>query len=90
MRIKYAQLVNVFFHNSKTFFAYQEGKKMHLFWWKEKYRDGSPTVHKECQVSNSPLNSPISMVWGLAKLMGGRALSGHRQIWWPDGVRVTL
>ena len=28
------------------------------------------------------------MLCGLAKLMGGRALSGHRQSWWADGVPV--
>ena len=34
--------------------------------------------------------SPIAMLWGLAKLIGGRAPSGHRQIWWADGVPVML
>ena len=33
--------------------------------------------------------SPIDMLWGLAKLIGGRASSGHRQIW-ADGVPVML
>ena len=35
-------------------------------------------------------NSPIAMLWGLAKLIGGRAPSGHRQSWWADGVPVMF
>ena len=34
--------------------------------------------------------SPIAMLWGLAKLIGGRAPSGHRQSWWADGVPVMF
>ena len=30
------------------------------------------------------------MLWGLAKLMGGWAPSGHRQNWWADGVPVMF
>ena len=36
------------------------------------------------------INSPIAMLWGLAKLIGGRAPSGYRQIWWADGVPIML
>ena len=35
-------------------------------------------------------SSPIAMLWGLAKLIGGRAPSGHRQSWWADGVPVMF
>ena len=35
-------------------------------------------------------NSPIAMLWGLPKLIGGRAPSGHRQSWWADGVPVMF
>ena len=34
--------------------------------------------------------SPIAMLWGLAKLIGGRAPLGHRQSWWADGVPVMF
>ena len=34
--------------------------------------------------------SPIAMLWGLAKLIGGQAPSGHRQSWWADGVPVMF
>ena len=34
--------------------------------------------------------SPIAMLWGLAKLISGRAPSGHRQSWWADGVSVMF
>ena len=36
------------------------------------------------------VSSPIAMLWGLAKLIGGRAPSGHRQSWWADGVPVMF
>ena len=86
--IKYAQLVNAFFHNSKTVLLYQKEKTCAflLIWKEEKYRDCRPTVHKEYQVSNSLLSSPISMLRGLAKLIGGRAPSGYRHC---DGVEMV-
>ena len=34
--------------------------------------------------------SPIAMLCGLAKLIGARAPSGHRQSWWADGVKVIF
>ena len=37
----------------------------------------------------SRVYSPIAMLWGFAKLKGGRAPSGHRQILWADGVPVV-
>ena len=39
---------------------------------------------------NFSVHSPIAMLWGLAKLKGGRAPSGHRQSWWADGVPVMF
>ena len=53
-------------------------------------------VDYECKVYyillvlHSSSHSPLAMLWGLAKLIGGRALSGHRQSWWADGVPVIL
>ena len=46
---------------------------------------------KKCEPINSRNTfSPIAMLWGLAKLIGGRAPSGHRQSWWADGVPVMF
>ena len=41
-------------------------------------------------LSPTSFYSPIAMLWGLAKLIGGRAPLGHRQSWWADGVPVMF
>ena len=41
-------------------------------------------------LSPTSFHSPIAMLWGLAKLIGGRAPLGHRQSWWADGVPVMF
>ena len=41
-------------------------------------------------LSLTSFHTPIAMLWGLAKLIGGRAPSGHRQSWWADGVPVMF